>query len=134
MNKGKRIFAVLLALILVIGALPSVAFAAVTPIEGDDDALAYVTYKKVKYTPDKYGVIAIEVPNSQSEVDTSDIDYAAAKGYKIGSKDFADSKVKFPSKGGNISTELTINYTKDGDKTLYQRTYTVGFMNHTLSI
>lgn len=130
----KRFLSLVIIIALLISIIPSAAFGAAAVVEGDDDALAYVTYKKVKYTPDKYGVIAIEVPNSQSEVDTSDIDYAAAKGYKIGSKDFADSKVKFPSKGGNISTELTINYTKDGDKTLYQRTYTVGFMNHTLSI
>ncbi|MBQ1907307.1 MAG: S-layer homology domain-containing protein [Firmicutes bacterium] len=129
MKKGKRVLALLLALVLVIGVLPMSAFATTTSaVEGKDDALASVTYAKEKYTPDEHGIIVINVPYSTNSVSTKDITLNKAKGFSIGSHKFADATVKFPSKGGNVSTGLTVNYTKEGDKTKYERSYTVGFV------
>ena len=134
MKQGKRILALVLALVLVIGVLPMSAFASTSAVvDGDsgDAPLASIKYNGTVYKPDSHKVIEILVPNNNGKavsISTSDIGtFKDNSGYKIGSHEFQDKTVKMEKDMDGASTKVTIFYTKTGDDTKYKVDYTLGF-------
>ena len=84
----KRFLSLVIIIALLISIIPSAAFGAAAVVEGDDDALAYVTYNRVKYTPDEHGVTAVEIPYAVSYISTESITPTAAKGFAISAISF----------------------------------------------